>query len=363
MKKLVYLFSISLFLLATATGCSDWGEEPELNILELESANVSFDTYGGSGEIVVKSTGGVTASSSATWCTTVVSGNKVTVTVPAWGELMGRATVVTVVSGGKNVQVPVTQSGIELKVESKTVELSATASDTTLQVTCPVQIVAQSSATWLTANITADNVLELQATANGSFALRTATVTLTGGDLTATVTVTQKGVTAFLAFEDYIGTWTLTHSVNASTATTYNKTNVLVKSVTPGAKLSVTLRAATSTSTTFTFEMDYNSVSGNVSISSQKVRENGANDVYFAAWQVVSPGNLFANAGGQVSTVIGGTLANPVLSFSDNGTATAVINGFILYQWNRNTGAGVGEYTSYGNATTSRYTYITMTKQ
>jgi hypothetical protein len=73
---------------------------------------------------------------------------------------------------------------------------------------------------------------------------------------------------------------------------------------------------------------------------------------------------LYVSSGGQISTVIGGTLVNPVLSFSDNGTAAVEINGFILWQLNRNTGASAGEYTGFGSATsTSRYTFITMTKQ
>ena len=72
MKKLIYLLS-TLLSLATAVGCSDWGEEPDMNILELESANVSFDAFGGARDIIVKSTGDVTASCSDAWCTVAVS--------------------------------------------------------------------------------------------------------------------------------------------------------------------------------------------------------------------------------------------------------------------------------------------------
>jgi hypothetical protein len=363
MKNLVYLFSIALCLSAV-TGCSDWGEEPDLNILELESANVSFDAYGGSGEIVAKTTAGVTASSAATWCTTAISGNKITVTVPPYGELLGRSTVVTVISGGKNVPVPVTQSGLELKIESRTVELPDVESDTTLQITCPIPVTVQSSATWLVADVTAGNVLRLHAEANGSLAQRTATVTLTAAPIEVTVTVIQK--VPVLAFNDYIGTWTFTHTTAAATTgTKYNKTALVTNY--GNNILAVTLKNGTLTTSTdmFGFAMLYDAATGTVNIPSQKIGETTANDIYLAAWEVSGTGSLFVDSGGLISSTTGGTVANPVLAFSDDGTASAVIRGFVLWQVNKSTGAN-GEYTGFGGSPTasrSRYTNITMTKQ
>ncbi|MDR3181229.1 MAG: BACON domain-containing protein [Prevotellaceae bacterium] len=192
MKKSIYLFSMLLFLLATAAGCSDKGEELELDFLELESANVSFDAFGGDGEIIVKSTAGVTASVAAAWCTPAVSGNKVTVAVSPYGGLLGRATVVTLVSAGKTVQVPVAQSGMDFKLETNIVRMPSTAGDATMPLHCPIPVMAQCSATWLTINVTAGNVLELQAEANPNRP-RTGLVTLTAGDLTLVVKVMQDG--------------------------------------------------------------------------------------------------------------------------------------------------------------------------
>jgi hypothetical protein len=361
MKKSVYLFSISLFLLAVATGCSDRGEEPELNILELESANVSFGPYGGSGEIIVKSTaGGVTASSAATWCTATASGNKVTVTVPSYGELLGRATVVMLVSGGKKVQVPVMQSGLELKVESKAVEIPAIASDTTVQVSCPVPVTAQSSADWLIINVTADNVLELHAIANDdSFAPRTATVTLTGGDLAATITVTQKGATAFLAFNDYLGTWTLSHANNFSeTGNRYNKTALVTDSGTEDALL-VTLKNGNST--LFTFTMNYDAATGKVNIPFQEVVRSGS---YLVALVTVTAGAYIHTDGGLDGIATGGTYANPVLTFTDDGTggSASPYVGFVTWLFNATTGASHSQYTGFGT-NSSVFTFITMEKQ
>jgi hypothetical protein len=361
MKKSVYLFSILLFLLATATGCSDKGEEPELNFLELESANVSFDSYGGEGDIVVKATAGVTASSAATWCTTTTSGNKVTVTVPLYEELLGRSTVVTLVSGGKKVLVPVTQSGLELKVESKTVELPGTASDTTLQINSPVQVTAQSNATWLTVNLTAANVLELHAAANNaSFAQRTAVVTLTAGPIEVAVTVIQKG--ALLTFNNCIGTWTLTHTIAAATTgTKYTKTALVTDG---GGYLDVELKNGTTTSagTMFYFAMDYDAGTGKVNILPQIIGVNGSNYIIIANFN----GSSVYTSGGLVGAPTGGTVNNPVLTFTDDGTGSHVSIGFILWQMDASTGALAGEYSGYGGSpatSRSRYTNITMTKR
>jgi hypothetical protein len=357
MKKSVYLFSISLFLLATATGCSDWGEEPELSILELESANVSFDTFGGSGEIVVRSTAGVTASSAATWCVTTVSGNKVTVTVPPYGELLGRATVVTLVSGRKKVPVPVTQSGMELKIESKTVELPGTASDTTLQVNCPLPVTPQSSATWLVAGITAGNILELHATANDRYAPRAATVTLTGGDLTVAVTVTQKSSTARLTFNDCIGTWTFSSTTGTSSSGRTSKTALVTDE---GGYLKVALKnGSTPTSTVmFYFEMRYDATTGKVNIPAQKIHEDGGVDVILTGF---NGGTGIVFDGGMDGSPTGGTLAKPVLSFTSDGTAanaTFSYIGFILIKLPNYIYIGFGSSDSI-----TRYTNITMTKQ
>jgi hypothetical protein len=358
MKKLVYLFSMLLFLLATATGCSDWGEAPELNILELESANVSFDELGGTGEIVVKSTAGVTASSAATWCTATASGNKVTVTVPVYEELLGRSTMVTVVSGGKNVQVPVTQAGLEFKIGSTIVELPSTASDTALQVTCRLPVTVQSSsATWLAVSLTADKVLELHAVAlpNGNFGPRTATVTLTFGVFEAIITVNQQHI---LSFNEYLGTWTFTHTTaEATSGTKYNKRAFVTNG---GGYLDVELKngTATTSATMFHFTMDYNAITGRVNIPAQKVFENNGVDVILAGFNGSSN---FVTDGGLNGTPTSGTFARPVLTFTNDGTTSITAFsyiGFILIELPNYI------YNGFGTAASNnRYTNITMTKQ
>jgi hypothetical protein len=355
MKKSVYMFSMLLCLLAAATGCSDRGEEPELNILELESANVSFDTFGGAGEIVVKTTDGVTASSAATWCIAAASGNKVAVAVSAYEGLEARYTTITLVSGGKSLQVPVTQSGLEVVIERTAVQLPRTAGSATVKITCRYPITPpQSSATWLTATLAPDNVLEFHVTANPSFPPRTATVNFSIGSIEATITVYQKGLP--FTFDHCPGTWTFSHTVEASaTGTRYNKTASVVAS---GDSLLVTLRAGTSPTAApmFTFTMFYDPELETVTIPVQKVLETVDGDVFL---YLSDGGSRLTIEGAMAGTPTGGTQTNPQLTFT-NATGNTTLMGFVLileadayYLYNA-FGSGPQYY---------KFTNIIMTKQ
>ena len=352
MKKLIYLLS-TLLSLATAVGCSDWGEEPDMNILELESANVSFDAFGGARDIIVKSTGDVTASCSDAWCTVAVSGNKVMVTVPPNGELLGRATVVTLISGAKKVQVPVAQSGVQIDFDRSPLTLSGGAGDTTLLINAPVPFTVASSATWLVSSHT-DTTLTLQAEANPAFEDRSATLKVTAGSFSISVGVTQRARKAFLPFENYIGTWTFIHAAGTLTSgATYSKQATVVAS--GDTALHVTLKVGTPASSTFTFVMKYDPATGTVNIPAQKLfKTKDSTDVSLFTFNRSSG---FKFAGGMTGTPTGGTLANPVLTFMDSESATTNI-GFILILEPDTFYMGFGIA-----ASTFRYTYITMKKQ
>jgi hypothetical protein len=352
MKKTVYIFSALLCLSAVA-GCSDWGEVPELNILELESANVSFSAYGGTGDIVVKSTAEVTAGCSDAWCTTAVSGNKVTVTVPASGELLGRATMVTIVSAGKKAQVPVAQAGVQIEFDRSPIILSGDAGSATLLVNAPVPVTATSPATWLVSNISG-NSLTLRAEANPAFAARAATLTVSAGSLTVPVAITQQACNCKLTLNDYVGTWNFTSTSGTSTVT--GRTTKTATVTAPGGDtLSVKLQvvAATTAAATFTFLMFYDANTGKVSIPVQKVFKTGATDVILSLFNGTT--GINTTAGSMTGTPTGGTTAKPTLAFTDTGGGVYI--GFMLIQ------VPNYEYSGFGAASTSRYTNITMTKQ
>jgi hypothetical protein len=351
MKKLIYLFSV-LLCVATVVGCSDWGEEPALNLLELESANVSFDAYGGSGDIVVKTTGGVTAASAATWCTTAVSGNKITVTVSVNGELLGRSTVVTVTSDAKTVQVPVTQSGVQIELSHTPITMPNTASDTTLRVRAPMPLTVTSSATWLVPSIT-DSVLTIHAEASLSLIVREATVSVTAGSFTKSIVVAQLPSKA--SFNSYLGAWTFTHTTGVSTiGVKYHKTATVAAAGRDS--LRVTLQAGATASTTFTFLMTYDPATGAVYVPAQKVFQRDGKDVFLYR----SNGTTGIDFEGRMTGIpTGGTVAKPVLTFKDVEGSTYV--GFILVSKNND---AYYIYTGFGTSDqNNRFTNIIMTKK
>jgi hypothetical protein len=188
--KTIHLFPAILGLLAAA-GCSDWGDDPGMNALEVETADVTFSAYGGTGSIVVKSAGGVTPASSATWCVVAGVGSRVEVTVPVNNDLLARAAAVTIRSGAQHVQVPVLQAGAQIEVE-RHITISAAGGATILPVHTPCPpVTASANATWLATSIVGDQLI-LNALPNTTAAARTATLSLTAGPLTAQVAVTQS---------------------------------------------------------------------------------------------------------------------------------------------------------------------------
>jgi hypothetical protein len=192
MRTSVYLLSIAL--LVAAAGCSDKGEAPGMNILELESADVSFGAEGGTRHIVVKSTGSVTAASAVTWCAVAAQGNRVEVTVPVNDSLLARSTAVTLISAGKMVQVPVLQSGVQIEV-ARSVAIDAREQDVVLPFKSSRPVIATTNVLWLSFPLIVGDRLVMHASANTFTVERTATVTITAvtaGLLEARITVTQS---------------------------------------------------------------------------------------------------------------------------------------------------------------------------
>ncbi|MDR0692599.1 MAG: hypothetical protein LBF69_06140 [Prevotellaceae bacterium] len=356
MKKSVYLFSMLFFLLAVATGCSDWGEEPELNTLELESANVSFDAYGGTGTIVVKSTAGVTAACGEPWVSiSSVSGNTVAITVDPNSEMLSRSTAVTVMSGRKKIQVPVTQSGVMIDFDRSAITLPVEGCDTLLPIKSPVPVMATSSATWLVANISG-TTLTLHAGANPLFStIRAATLTFTAGSFTIPVAVTQQKNT--LSYNAYIGTWAMTHTASTpTTAAKISKTNIKVATAGDGTTLRVTLQAGSNASTTFTFNMAYNPATGEVGLKYQYLFTSSDGDVFFAPSSY--PWNFYPQANAPLAglngVMTGGTTDLPVITFSDNGEGYSVRGMFLLEM----RGSSAYIYNAWGDNATTYYNII-----
>lgn len=196
MKKLLYLLP-AVLCLATLAGCSDWGEDPGMNTLELESADVSFNALGGMGSIVVKSTGSsLVATTGDKWCAASVSGRTVDVLVTVNNALLARSTAITLVSGERKVVVPVTQSGVQIDID-RAVTLPAAVGSTVVKPVdasgTPLSVRVNSPApSWIEAAISGSDLVVQATKSNETSTARTATLSLTAGPLTAQIKVTQE---------------------------------------------------------------------------------------------------------------------------------------------------------------------------
>jgi hypothetical protein len=170
--------------------------------LTVTPASLDFSAAAGSQSIAVASNTGWTAAGSATWLTvTPASGansGTVNVTVAAHTGSSARTAAVTLTGGGITRTVNVTQAAAsatpELTVSPASLELAATGGAGYIAVASNTAWTAVSSAPWLTvspASASNSGTVTVLATAHTDDAPRTATVTLTGDDITRTVSVTQ----------------------------------------------------------------------------------------------------------------------------------------------------------------------------
>jgi hypothetical protein len=186
---------------------------------EPDAKDVEFDAFGGSRAINVSHSLPFTVSieTGVTWLTATVDGDVLTLTA-ARNETSNKLTAtVTLTSGNLKTEIDVTQTGIFLIPETTSVKIRNDDTDVyVISVSSFLPFTAVSNEDWLT--VVADaNSVTLTATDNGTEPSRTAIVTLTSGELTATITVTQ----ALPAYADFLGKWTLTAN-NNGTPFSYN---------------------------------------------------------------------------------------------------------------------------------------------
>lgn len=169
-----------------------------------EFDRISFDAHGGTQRIHVDNSVPFTATSEAAWLSAQVDGSTLILTTQKNYNLANLTTTVKLVSGGLESKITVTQSGIVLTPEKKTISMYNGGDEVTVKVSSTLPFAASSNAEWLTVTSGTDFVT-LTASDNTGGVSRPATVTLTSESLTATINVTQRPP----VYADYIGNWTL----------------------------------------------------------------------------------------------------------------------------------------------------------
>ncbi len=193
----------------TVTQSGKSGESGTTAILSLKSSSRSFTAAAASGkEMSVTANVSWTAKSSASWLavkTASGSGNgKIVYNVAANTGTGSRTATITVAGGGLTRMFTATQEGKSGGGTSATLTLSSSsrtftadaANSKELGVTANVSWTAKSSASWLvlkTAKGSGNGKLVYNVAANTGTASRTAVITVAGGGISRTFTVTQSG--------------------------------------------------------------------------------------------------------------------------------------------------------------------------
>lgn len=221
MKK---IYSLSLLLLGVLgfSSCSDDTENPYASesSIKVVKNDLTFDAAASEGTAVYTSTGTVTATSSASWCKAVVSGDTVKVTVAQNNSKNGRAATVTLHQGADSLNLAVLQQGILTKIEKSTVSLSKDdATSVRYGFTSTLAMSVISYPDWLTANIANDS-LYVDVTANTTGHLRSGYIVYGSADYTDSIKVYQADFD-----KDIAGNYTICYERSLSDPTQVSMRN------------------------------------------------------------------------------------------------------------------------------------------
>lgn len=263
---------LSLLLIAcgasTFVACSDDTENPydHTSSISVVSSNVSFTARASQGVVRVSLAegGSVVPTVGADWCTAVVAGDSVVVSVTQNSTLSGRSTMLTLHNGADSTQVPVTQDGVIAQLENNGVAFESDDAQTQhCYLRSNIDLTVTSAPDWLTASISGDSLI-VTATANTSGLPRKGYVKYGSGDFADSALVTQADFDA-----DIAGTYNL-HYSTASGRQRY-------------LPATVTSTGMTITSLRLTVPMTYDPYTGSFTIESgQYLGMNSGNYIYFA---------------------------------------------------------------------------------
>ncbi|HEU5137741.1 MAG TPA: cellulase family glycosylhydrolase [Steroidobacteraceae bacterium] len=179
--------------------------QPNDPVLNLSQTSLAFPSAASSSAVNVTANVSWTVTDNQTWLTVApTSGSNngsFTVSATANTATTARSGTVTVTGGGFTRTIAVTQAGqsttTTLNVSATSLSLASTVSSGTFAITSNVSWAVTDDQTWITVSPTSGSnnaTVTVNATsANTATTARTGTVTVTGGGLTRTVSVTQAG--------------------------------------------------------------------------------------------------------------------------------------------------------------------------
>lgn len=194
MKKILSIIvTIAAVTLFTACG-SDDASYQATPVLEVSASDVLFEADGGDGYINLNTNSSVNAVTDASWLTLSVVGNVVTVTANPNLSLDGRSAVIKLSAGGTETTVTATQKSSIYGVPGLEYEIGDYQASLDIPVVHNQEVTVESNDEWLTAVWNEEtNQIEIVAEDNDEIDPRVGSVTITMGDYSDEITITQKG--------------------------------------------------------------------------------------------------------------------------------------------------------------------------
>lgn len=209
MKRFLYLAVVFFCISLTLVACSKdddtvEGYNGDVNVVNVPSL---ISKTGGTAKVTVQSSSQPTATTTASWLTvetgtrTQLGNTSVKLTAQPNPDTSDRTAEIKVIAGNQTKTFTVTQTAKDgLLVEQTTYEVDADGGIVTVAMKTNVDGTVNSNVSWVTllektrANM-ADGIIQLNVEENISVE-RTASVTLTYGDVVETITINQQGVTS-----------------------------------------------------------------------------------------------------------------------------------------------------------------------
>lgn len=223
MKKIFNIlmcFAVAAFV----ASCSDDTDNPyaHTSSITIDQANVLLDAVASdAGRIVYSCNGNVTASTSASWAKTTISGDTVKVSVEQNDSRFSRSASVVLHHQADSVVVTLVQKGVTVNIE-KDMLTAPTNNDTIVSCTFAsnINLAVASQPDWVTTTF-GNGKVNIHFTANNSGSFRRGVVYLRSANFTDSIEVGQynfdadiKGTYKFTYYRDT--TYTTTRTVNAT---------------------------------------------------------------------------------------------------------------------------------------------------
>lgn len=193
--KRIYSFIALIAAVALFTACgSDDASYKATPTLDIASADVLFEAEGGDGYITANTTSELTATTESNWVTLTVTGNVVTVTADPNITLDGRSAVIKLSAGGTETTVTATQKASIYGVPSLEYEIGDYEASLEIPVVHTMPVTVESNVDWITAVFNEEtNQIELVAENNDEEDEREGSITVSMGDYSDEITITQIG--------------------------------------------------------------------------------------------------------------------------------------------------------------------------